>query len=117
MAESSPARPSVGSSQEDCLPFLLDDESSGQDGSSSSLKSRVPVKPTYGFSVDSKVDKSPVCSPSKTVGVLSRLSSSPKKLENTSYGRDSHRSRVINVKETAPSRKGIKHSTTLILRH
>jgi len=112
--ESSPARPSGESSQEDCLPFLLDDESSGQDGSSSALKSRGSIRSTYGFSVDNKVDKSPVSSPSRNVGGVSRFSSSPKKLESASYGRDSHRLCSRNVKETTASRKGVEHKTTLL---
>ncbi|XP_020241298.1 serine/threonine-protein kinase ATG1c-like isoform X2 [Asparagus officinalis] len=103
--ESSPARPSVESSQEDCLPFILDDESIGQDGNQSVLKTRGSVRPTYGFSVDSKVDKSPVSSQSNNVGVASRFSSSLKKMENTNFGQDTHISQDRNVKETTASRK------------
>lgn len=105
LAESSPARPSGESSQEDCLPFLLDDEPSGHEGVSSGSKNRASVRSTYGFSLDNKADKSPVSSPSRNVGVASRFSSSPKKLESTSYGRDSHRSGGTFFKETAAPRK------------
>lgn len=112
--ESSPARPSGASSQEDCLPFLLDDESSGQDGTSSVLKTKGSIRPTYGFSVDSKADRSPVSSPSKNVDI-SRFSSPPNKVESTSYGRDSYRARGINFQETAVPRKGIDSGSTLLL--
>jgi len=114
LVESSIARPSGETIQEDCLPFLLDDESSGQGGSLSVLKSRGSIRSTYGFSVDNKVDKSHVSSSSRNVGVVSRFSSSPKNLESTSYGRDSHRSCGRNVKETTASRKGDKHRTALL---
>ena len=69
-------RPSWKSSQEDCLPFLLDDEPTEQDGSSSVVESRGSIRSTYGFSVDNKVDKSSVSSPSRNVGAVSRFSNS-----------------------------------------
>ncbi|KAL3640670.1 hypothetical protein CASFOL_015638 [Castilleja foliolosa] len=43
-------------SQEDCLPFSLDDDSSGPDRSPS-FQRRPTVKPLYGFSLDTKPDR------------------------------------------------------------
>ncbi|XP_070665759.1 serine/threonine-protein kinase ATG1c isoform X2 [Malus domestica] len=45
------------SSQEDCLPFLLDDDSSGPEGSPSFSRRRSSMKSTYGFSLDTKGDR------------------------------------------------------------
>ncbi|KAK9714168.1 hypothetical protein RND81_06G076200 [Saponaria officinalis] len=42
------------SSSDDCLPFLLDDDSSGPDGSPSFLGRRSSMKSSYGFSPDSR---------------------------------------------------------------
>ncbi|KAK6126017.1 hypothetical protein DH2020_040244 [Rehmannia glutinosa] len=44
------------SSQEDCLPFSLDDDSSGPDGNPSSPR-RSTMRSMYGFSLDSKSDR------------------------------------------------------------
>lgn len=44
------------SSQEDCLPFFLDDDSSGPEGSPSHLR-QISMKSTYGFSLDTKTDR------------------------------------------------------------
>ncbi|EXB36713.1 Serine/threonine-protein kinase ATG1 [Morus notabilis] len=52
----SPARKTDDNSQEDILPFFLDDESSGPEGSPSYLR-RSSMKSTYGFSLDAKVDR------------------------------------------------------------
>ncbi|KAL6329646.1 hypothetical protein AAG906_026371 [Vitis piasezkii] len=43
-------------SQEDCMSFPLDDDSSGVEGSPSFLRKRSSMKSTYGFSLDKKVD-------------------------------------------------------------
>ncbi|KAL9247128.1 hypothetical protein vseg_020593 [Gypsophila vaccaria] len=42
------------SSSDDCLPFMLDDDSSGPDGSPSFLGRRSSMKSSYGFSPDSR---------------------------------------------------------------
>ncbi|XP_023640253.1 serine/threonine-protein kinase ATG1c isoform X2 [Capsella rubella] len=52
-SESSPSRNMEESSQEDCLPFLLDDDSSGPDGSPSYLKKTS----SSGFNVDTRVGR------------------------------------------------------------
>ncbi|CAN6307160.1 unnamed protein product [Urochloa humidicola] len=61
--------PSSQSSQEDCMPFPLDDES-GQD-ESPVPESKSPLK-SYGFAVDKRLDKTSGRSPSKHVGLFSR---------------------------------------------
>ncbi|KAF0915792.1 hypothetical protein E2562_038920 [Oryza meyeriana var. granulata] len=66
---SSPTRPSSQSSQEDCMPFPLDDDPTGQDESpvpeSKSAKS-------YGFSMNKRLDKTSGQSPSKHASPVSR---------------------------------------------
>ncbi|CAL4930313.1 unnamed protein product [Urochloa decumbens] len=61
--------PSSQSSQEDCMPFPLDDES-GQD-ESPVPESKSPIK-SYGFPVGKRLDKASGQSPSKHVGLFSR---------------------------------------------
>ncbi|KAF9665133.1 hypothetical protein SADUNF_Sadunf16G0090400 [Salix dunnii] len=53
-SESNPGKNADDNSQEDCLPFLLDDDSSGQEGSPFVSKRMSPMKSTYGFSVNSR---------------------------------------------------------------
>ena len=57
LAECNPVMNMEESSQEDCLPFILDDDSSGTEESPSFLRRRSSIKSTYGFSLDSKVDR------------------------------------------------------------
>ncbi|GLT89524.1 hypothetical protein SLE2022_075020 [Rubroshorea leprosula] len=54
LSEIHPSRNTEESSQEDCLPFLLDDDSSGTEGSPSFGKRRSSVKSTFGFFTDSR---------------------------------------------------------------
>ncbi|MQL86770.1 hypothetical protein Taro_019298 [Colocasia esculenta] len=92
--ECAQVRAPEGSFQDDCLPFLLDDEITGLEGNSSRLirnssmqctssrqEGSEPVatrnssmRSTYGFTVRSNVDKMPSCSPSKNTDALSRYS-------------------------------------------
>ncbi|XP_039786755.1 serine/threonine-protein kinase ATG1c-like isoform X3 [Panicum virgatum] len=62
--------PSSQSSQEDCMPFPLDDESSGQDDSPVP-DSKSPMK-SYGFPMGKRLDKTSGQSPSKHIGLFSR---------------------------------------------
>lgn len=91
LVESSPARHSEGSSQEDCLPFILDDDSSGHDVSPSVVMKNASRRSTYGFSVDNKLDESPVCSPSRNMDNPSRYSNAIRRSETTSSRNDSYR--------------------------
>ncbi|KAF2577736.1 hypothetical protein F2Q68_00001567 [Brassica cretica] len=54
---SSPSRNMEESSQEDCLPFLLDDDSSGPEGSPSHLKRTSSMKSSSGFNIDARVER------------------------------------------------------------
>ena len=63
-------------SQDDYLPFSLDDDSSGPEGSPSFVRRRSSMKSTYGFSPDKKVDRG-------TRDSTSRYSSLPDKREIT----------------------------------
>ncbi len=91
-SECDPMRNMEESSQEDCLPFFLDDDSSGPEGSPSFLKRRSSMKSTYGFSLDTKVDKREAASTtSNNVNLTSRYGSAADKLESTSPKLDSHR--------------------------
>ncbi|KAJ0984039.1 hypothetical protein J5N97_002395 [Dioscorea zingiberensis] len=100
MVESSPARHSEASSQEDCLPFLLDDESSGHDVSPSVVMQKTPTRSTYGFSVENKLDKSPACSPSRNMDNPSRYNNTVQRLETTSSRNDSYRHLDGSIKGT-----------------
>lgn len=57
MYESNSGRDTEESSQDDCLPFFLDDDSSGPEGSPSFSRRKSSVKSTYGFSINEKVDR------------------------------------------------------------
>ncbi|KAL4606620.1 hypothetical protein ACB092_09G116500 [Castanea dentata] len=90
--ECNPVRNMEESSQDDCLPFFLDDDSSGAEGSPSFFKRRPSMKSTYGFSLDTKVDKREAASTtSNNIIHTSRYGSSTDKLESTSPKLDSHR--------------------------
>ncbi|OQU92861.1 hypothetical protein SORBI_3001G424700 [Sorghum bicolor] len=67
---SSPTRPSSQSSQEDCMPFPLDDESSGQD-EGPVPDSKSPMK-SYGLPTGKRLDKASGQSPSKHTSLFSR---------------------------------------------
>ncbi|KAJ6851143.1 serine/threonine-protein kinase ATG1c-like isoform X1 [Iris pallida] len=110
--ECTSTKPTGESPQEECLPFPLDDESGGQDLTPTLPKNKGSIRSTYGFSVNKRVDKSPVSSPSKNAGVISRYGS-PNKLDNTSYGQESHRSLGVNVKDTAVTSKDSTVSDSL----
>lgn len=55
-SDSNRVRKTDENSQEDCLPFFLDDDSNGPEGSPSYLK-KYSMKATYGFSLDTKIDR------------------------------------------------------------
>ncbi|KAG7017265.1 Serine/threonine-protein kinase ATG1c [Cucurbita argyrosperma subsp. argyrosperma] len=73
--ESDPASNMEENSQDDYLPFSLDDDSSGPEGSPSFVR-RSSMKSTYGFSPDKKVDRG-------TRDTTSRYGSIPDKMEST----------------------------------
>ncbi|KGN58835.1 serine/threonine-protein kinase ATG1c isoform X1 [Cucumis sativus] len=94
-SESDPASKMEENSQDEYLPFSLDDDSSGPEGSPS-LRRMSSTKSTYGFSPDKKVDRG-------TRGT-SRHSSVPDKMESATLisdtrvqlERDVHSDRSLN---------------------
>lgn len=90
------------SSQEDCLPFTLDDDSSGPDGSPSFIR-RSPMRSTYGFSLDKKVDRREVSNTLNNVDLSSKYSSARHKPENTGYRAGNCRPSDGNLKESLKS--------------
>ncbi|XP_023527967.1 serine/threonine-protein kinase ATG1c-like [Cucurbita pepo subsp. pepo] len=95
-SESDPASNMEENSQDDYLPFSLDDDSSGPEGSPSFVR-RSSMKSTYGFSPDKKVDRG-------TRDTTSRYGSIPDKMESTTLildtrvqlERDVHSNRSLN---------------------
>ncbi|KAE8661120.1 PRA1 family protein A2 isoform 2 [Hibiscus syriacus] len=84
-SESRPVRNTEESFQEDCLPFFLDDDSSGPDVSPSFAEKRSLMKSTYGFSVDVKDTRGATSSSSSKVDFTSKYSVTRHKLENASF--------------------------------
>ncbi|KAH1162432.1 hypothetical protein GLYMA_01G099600v4 [Glycine max] len=70
--------------QEDCLPFMLDDDSSGPEGSSSFSRKKSSMKSTYGFDLNAKLDKAESSSPISGFGSMTQRS------ENTTKRLDNH---------------------------
>ncbi|KAK2657765.1 hypothetical protein Ddye_010817 [Dipteronia dyeriana] len=93
MFESNSVRDTGESSQDDCLPFFLDDDSSGPEGSPSFSKRISSMKSTYGFSIDAKIDgRESTSNALNNVDLPSRHSNTTRhKSENTSFRRDSHK--------------------------
>ncbi|XP_059647115.1 serine/threonine-protein kinase ATG1c-like isoform X2 [Cornus florida] len=123
--EGNPVRNSEESSQEDCLPFSLDDDSSGPDGSPSFSRRRSSMNSTYGFSLDTvnkrdlpntsnnlarygfsletRVDRREPANTSSNMDVTSKYSAVKHKPESTGFRFDSHRHLEGNLKESLKS--------------
>ncbi|XP_023637880.1 serine/threonine-protein kinase ATG1b isoform X5 [Capsella rubella] len=85
---SSPSRNMEEISQEDCLPFFLDDDSSGPEGSPSSFKHTSPIKSSYGFSIERREAAS---SPLKNMELTSRYSRVSHRAETNNFKFEGHR--------------------------
>ncbi|XP_020971756.1 serine/threonine-protein kinase ATG1c isoform X3 [Arachis ipaensis] len=82
-AESDPLRKTEENYQEDCLPFFLDDDSSGLEGSPSFSK-KSSIKSTIGFDLSTKLDKPEPASPvANNINYTSRYSSVTQRPEST----------------------------------
>ncbi|KAI4354570.1 hypothetical protein L6164_003421 [Bauhinia variegata] len=57
LTQRDPLRRTEENSQEDCLPFFLDDDSTGPEGSPSFSRKKSSMKSTSGFDVKTKIDK------------------------------------------------------------
>ncbi|KAL7590214.1 hypothetical protein Lser_V15G38742 [Lactuca serriola] len=82
-------------SQEDNLPFTLDDESNGPD-----MVRRSPLRSTYGFSLDNEVNRTNF---SKDMEISSRYSSIRHKQENNGFGHGNRKSSEGSLKESLTS--------------
>lgn len=99
LSDSNRSRKTEESSQDDdfplsdsnCLPFLLDDDSSGTEGSPSFAKRRSSMTSTYGFSVDTKERNDAASNAFHNMDLLSRYDGSKNKLENTSFRHESNK--------------------------
>ncbi|XP_034694188.1 serine/threonine-protein kinase ATG1c-like [Vitis riparia] len=104
LSECNPVRNTEESSQEDCMPFPLDDDSSGPEGSPSFLRRRSSMKSTYGFSLDKKVDRrETIFNTPNNMDLASKYSSASRKPEITGFRIDSLRPSDENVKEPLKS--------------
>ncbi|CAJ1949421.1 unnamed protein product [Sphenostylis stenocarpa] len=78
--------------QEDCLPFILDDDPSGPEGSPSFSRKKSSIKSTYGFDLNSKLDKPESASPmSNNINSNSGFGSITQSSENTARRLDNHK--------------------------
>ncbi|CAH2064193.1 unnamed protein product [Thlaspi arvense] len=89
---SSPSRNMEEISQEDGLPFFLDDDSSGPEGSPSYVKHTSPMKSSYGFSIESRGERREAASsPLKNMELTSRYSRVSNRAETNKFKFESHR--------------------------
>ena len=86
------------------MPFPLDDDSSGPEGSPSFIRRMSSMKSTYGFSPDSKVDRrETLFNTPKNMDLASKYGSALHKPEITCFRVDSLRPSNENVKEPLKS--------------
>ncbi|KAH1068841.1 hypothetical protein AAZX31_03G056400 [Glycine max] len=89
---SDPLRRTEENYQEDCLPFMLDDDSSGPEGSPSFSRKKSSMKSTYGFDLNAKLDKAESSSPiSNNINHTSGFGSVTQRSENTTKRLDNHK--------------------------
>ncbi|XP_020233047.1 serine/threonine-protein kinase ATG1c [Cajanus cajan] len=89
---SDPLRRTEENYQEDCLPFILDDDSSGPEGSPSFSRKKPSIKSTYGFDLNAKLDKADSASPiSNNVNCTSGFGSYTQRSENSTNRLDKHK--------------------------
>lgn len=92
LSECDPVRNTEENSQDDYLPFRLDDDSSGPDGSPSHLRRRSAMKSTYGFSLDAKFDRRDAApNTANNMDLTSRYGYATHKQENTGFRLEGHR--------------------------
>ena len=101
-SESNPDRSTDESSQEDCLPFTLDDDSSGPDGSPSRVR-RSPLRSTYGFSVDKRNDRREVLNAPNKQDIFSQHKSGGHRVEISGFRYSNRRPSEGSLKESLQS--------------
>ncbi|KAK8532014.1 hypothetical protein V6N12_053466 [Hibiscus sabdariffa] len=87
--ESSPVRNTDEGFQEDCLPFFLDDDSSGPEGSPSFGKKRSSMKSPQGFSPYTKDAREQSSNPLNKVDFTSKYSGTRHILDDASFRHES----------------------------
>ncbi|XP_027186839.1 serine/threonine-protein kinase ATG1c-like isoform X2 [Cicer arietinum] len=85
-----PLRRTEENCQEDCLPFILDEDSSGPEGSTLFSRKKSSMKSTFGFDLNAKLDKEST-SIYNNVNSASRYSSVTQRPENTTKRLDNHK--------------------------
>lgn len=104
LSESNSIRTIEDNSQEDCLPFLLDDDSSGPEGSPSFSKRKSSMKSTDGFAIDTRFDgRDATSSALNNVDLTSRYHSGRHSLENTSFRPDINKFSNANLTDRPKS--------------
>ncbi|KAJ4971627.1 hypothetical protein NE237_004726 [Protea cynaroides] len=100
LTECDPWKHRQESSEEGCLPFSFEDDSSGPVVSPSSVMKGVSIRSTSGFSTDTKVNKMAAASnvPTK-MDVASRYGDATHKLENTGFRIEQQNHLGGNLKE------------------
>lgn len=121
--ESDPLRRTEENYQEDCLPFFLDDDSSGPERSRSFSGKRSSIKSTYGFDLNTKLDKPESASPiSNDINYPSRYSTVTQRPENTTNRLDNPKvsgrtlpdpPESLEQRFASPRSKGINDQTKL----
>ncbi|KAK7287601.1 hypothetical protein RIF29_00882 [Crotalaria pallida] len=110
---SDPLRRTEENYQEDCLPFFLDDDSSGAEGSPSFSRKKSSMKSTHGFDVNTKLDKVASASPISTnVNYTSKYGSVAQRPENTTKRLENHiiSRNLSDPPESPQQRLAIPHS-------
>ncbi|XP_038990796.1 serine/threonine-protein kinase ATG1c-like [Hibiscus syriacus] len=109
--ESSPVRNTDESFQEDCLPFFLDDDSSGPEGSPSFGKKRSSMKSPRGFSPDTKNTREQSSNPLNKVDFTSKYSGTRHKLDDANCRHESSKVSDETIHEPPKSMDQISTST------
>lgn len=102
LAERNPVMNVEENSQKDFLPFSLDDDSSGPDGGLP-FGRRPPMNPSYGFSIDSKIDRKVVSNTSSNMDPTSKYGTVLHTPENTGFRLDSNTPLEGNVHKSFQS--------------
>lgn len=125
--ESDDLRKTEENHQEDCLPFFLDDDSSGAEGSPSFSRKKSSMKSTYGFDLNTKLDKVESAShTSNNVNYTSKYGSVAQRPENTTKRLDNHKISRRNLTDplespeqrfASPHSKGINYQNEFSFFH
>ncbi|KAK7286775.1 hypothetical protein RJT34_22006 [Clitoria ternatea] len=101
---SDPLRRTEENYQEDCLPFILDDDSSGAEGSPSFSRKKSSMISTYGFDLNTKLDKVESALPvSNNKNCTSSYGSITQRSESTIKRLDNHKTSGRNITDPLES--------------